>query len=264
MMLGFIDFKKLMDMPMLASEHGAHVDSFIIYVHWLMAILFIGWLAYFGYAVWRFRASKHPKADRVGVTGHTSSWLEIAIVLVEVVLLVGFAIPMWAKVASDFPTSDDNPVEVQVIGQQFAWNFRYPGPDGVFGNQDIKYVTADNRFGVDPNDPSGADDFENPGEMVVPVNTPVITHISSLDVIHSFAVKPMRITQDAIPGLRIPTHFIPNRTGNYQIICAQLCGSGHYGMKGAFTVVTQEEYDAWVAERVPEAGGDGSESSDFE
>lgn len=249
-MIAFINFHKLLDLPVLASRHGKDVDNFIIYVHWLMGILFVGWLAYFFYAIYRFRATKNPKANYYGVQNHASNYIEVAVIVAEVVLLFAFAVPLWARVVEDFPSPAQS-TEVQVVGRQFLWTFRYPGKDGVFGRQDPQFVTADNEFGVDPGDPNGKDDFDMKGEMVVPVNTSVIAYVSSLDVVHSFSVHPMRITQDAVPGMRIPTHFLPTKEGEYWITCAQLCGTGHYTMKAKLRVVSQEEYDEWLAEKAP-------------
>ena len=125
--------------------------------------------------------------------------------LVEAVLLLGIAIPLWAKNVQQFPDAKDATV-IQIMAQQFAWNVRYPGPDGKFGRQDMKLVSDDNVFGVDPADPAGKDDIQVLNEIHVPVNKPVLIYLSSKDVIHSLKLVAMRITQDAIPGLRIPLH----------------------------------------------------------
>jgi cytochrome c oxidase subunit 2 len=232
------------------------VDRLILYMHWLMAVLFVGWLLYFVYALWRFRASRSPKADYVGVTSHTSSWIEVAVAVIEGVLLIGFAIPWWARAVEDFPDPKES-VVLRVIGQQFAWNGIYAGTNGVFGKQDMRLANADNRFGFVKDDPNGADDFTVMGELQVPVGKPVIAHVSSLDVIHSFKVTPLRVTQDATPGMSVPIHFKATKTGTMQIQCAQLCGNGHAKMRGLLQVVSPEDYDKWVAEKIsaPKATG---------
>ncbi|MBI5773566.1 MAG: cytochrome c oxidase subunit II [Verrucomicrobia bacterium] len=233
-------------MPLLAAEHGKDMDGLIFYVHVLMALLFAGWMAYFIYVLFRFRKSRNPQADHAGVKSHASSYIEGAVVIFEAVLLLGFAVPLWAKVADKFPAEKDSTV-IRVTAQQFAWNSRYPGKDGVFGKQNPKFVNASNAFGVDPNDPAAKDDVVPPlNEMAVPVNKPVIAHITSMDVIHSFKIYPLRVNQDATPGLRVPIHFTPTKEGKYQIVCAQLCGNSHYFMKGYFTVYGQKEYDEWL------------------
>jgi cytochrome c oxidase subunit 2 len=239
-------FAKLLGMPPLASSNGQDVDDLIIYVHWLMLALFVGWIAYFFYAVWRFSASRNPKADYVGVKNHASSYVEIAVAGVEAVLLIFIAVPLWAKAVDKFPPADKSTV-IYIQAQQFAWNARYAGPDGIFGRQDMKFVSSTNTFGVDPSDPNGYDDIQVLNEIHVPVGKPVIIYVSSKDVIHSLKIIAMRVCQDAIPGLRIPCWFTPTIPGRYQINCAQLCGSGHAGMTGGFlTVESQADFDKWL------------------
>jgi cytochrome c oxidase subunit 2 len=239
----------ILGMPELASKNGAKVDALIVYVHWLMLALFIGWIIYFGYAVWRFRASRNPKANYHGVKNHASNYIELGVVIAEAVLLVGVAIPVWAKAVDQFPDAKNSTV-IYVMGQQFAWNIRYAGPDGVFGRQDMKYISDTNVFGVDPTDPAGKDDIQTLNEIHVRVNKPVIVYVSSKDVIHSFKIVAMRVCQDAIPGLRVPCWFTPDKIGRYQVNCAQLCGPGHSSMSGGFLIVeSQADFDKWIASK---------------
>ena len=250
-------FGKLLGLPVVASEHGAAVDLLIIYVHYLMAALFAGWICYFFYVLWRFNFKANPKADYVGIRSHASSWIEAAVAAVEGVLLLGFAIPMWASSAGTnaFPKPADHPTAINIIAQQFAWNVFYPGADGVFARRDPALVSTENPWGFDPSDPNGKDDFAPLlNEIHVPVNRPVVITLSSKDVIHSFKIIAMRVTQDAIPGLRIPIHFVPTKVGVYQINCAQLCGEGHAGMTGGRLYVdTQADYDKWFAAKAKAA-----------
>jgi len=246
--------KYILGLPPLASENGQDVDNLIIYVHWLMIALFIGWIIYFFYALHRFSSSRNPKADYVGVRNHASSYIEIAVAAIEAVLLVFIAVPLWAKAVDKFPAASESTV-IQVVAQQFGWNARYAGPDGIFGRQDMKFVTADNKFGVDPADPNGKDDIQIWNEIHVPIGKPVIIYLSSMDVIHSLKIISMRVCQDAIPGLRIPVWFKPTQVGRYQINCAQLCGNGHAAMTGGFlTVESQADYDKWLKSKSNSAG----------
>jgi len=248
--------RQLLGLPVLASEHGQQVDNLIIYVHWLMIVLFVGWLAYFAYALFRFQRSRNPKADYFGVKSHASNYIEGAVALVEGILLLGFAVPFWAQAVDKFPKESDSTL-VQVVAQQFASNIRYPGKDGIFGKQDMHLVTSENVFGVDPQDPNGKDDVQVPNEIHVPFVKgadgkikPVIVYISSKDVVHSFKVIALRVTQDAIPGMRIPIWFRPTQEGRFQINCAQLCGNGHSAMSGGLLVVeSQEAYDKWLGSK---------------
>jgi cytochrome c oxidase subunit II len=239
---------ELIGMPPNASEHGYQIDHIIEFSHWFMGALFVGWSAFFIYVLLRFRRSKHPVADHEGVKSGISTHLEFAVVLIEAVLLIGFAIPLWAKRVNSFP-EDKDAIIVHAIGQQFNWNFHMPGPDGVFGRRDIALVTANNGLGLDPNDPASKDDLVFLGELHVPKDRPVIIELSSKDVIHNFALPHMRIAQDAIPGQIIPMWFKPVKTGTFEVVCGQLCGYGHYSMKGSLVVDEPAEYQAWLKEK---------------
>lgn len=244
---------QLIGIPANASEHGYQIDHILEFCHWFMAILFVGWLAYFIYVLIVFRKRRHPVASHEGVTNAISTHLEFSVVLIDAVLLIGFAIPLWAKRVNEFPETKDV-ILVHAIGQQFNWNFHLPGPDGQFGRRDVYLVSNTNPVGLDPNDPYSKDDIQVLGELHVPVDRPVIIELSSKDVIHNFALPHMRIAQDAIPGSIIPMWFKPVKTGTYEVVCGQLCGLGHYAMKGSLVVDTPADYQAWLKERV-ELGG---------
>jgi cytochrome c oxidase subunit 2 len=250
-------FGKLLGLPVLASQHGRDVDKLNIYVHLLMLILFVGWGLYLVVVLLRFNRRTNPKADYTGVKSHASSYLEVGVALIEGVLLFGLSVPLWAKAVDKFPPKTEA-TEVQIVAQQFAWNIRYPGKDGVFGKQDMHWVTSTNVFGVDPTDPGGKDDVQTLNELHVPLvklpngdYKPVILYISSKDVVHSFKVIALRLTQDAIPGMRIPIWFRPTREGRFQINCAQLCGNSHSAMTQGFLVVeSQAAFDKFLASKV--------------
>ena len=262
----FTDWFKyeFLHLPMLASEHGASVDNLLMYVHWLMLALLVGWSCFFVYTSILFRQARNPRANPVGVRSHFSSYLEGGVALVEAILLLGFAVPLWAKVVSDPPSAEESTV-IRVMGRQFNWMAHYAGVDGQMGRQDPALSTASDPFGVDrAGDPNAADDVVVQGNIVVPVNKPVIVHLTSLDVIHSFAIKTMRVCQDTIPGMTIPTWFKPVKEGEYKITCAQLCGNSHYGMFGILKVVSQEEYDQWLAEQSAKARSTAAEPVSYE
>ena len=244
---------ELIGLPPNASEHGYQIDHIIEFSHWFMGALFVGWSVFFIYVLLRFRKGKHPVADHEGVKSGISTHLEFAVVLIEAVLLIGFAVPLWAKRVNQFP-EDKDAILVHAIGQQFNWNFHLPGPDGQFGKRDIALVSNSNPLGLDSNDPAAKDDIVVLGELHVPVDRPVIIELSSKDVIHNFALPHMRMAQDAIPGQIIPMWFKPIKTGNYEVVCGQLCGLGHYGMKGMLVVDNPAEYQAWLKERVELSG----------
>jgi len=258
-------------LPVAASAHAGEIDNMLVLVHWLMVVLFVGWGLFFVYTLWRFRAKRNPVADYKGVTSHTSTWLEGAVAVVEAILLIGFSIPLWAQRVEGFPAPQDA-TRVRVVAQQFAWNIHYPGPDGVFGKTDVTLVDEQaNPLGIDRSDPAAKDDVTTINQLHLPVGRPVLVQLSSKDVIHSFALQEMRVKQDAIPGTMTPVWFVPDvtteemrqRTGNpefgYEISCAQLCGLGHYRMKGFVTIHTQADFQKWMDEREAELKASESE-----
>jgi len=247
-MISLALINEFLGQPPNVSEHGFQIDHIIEFCHWFMGALFVGWWIYFIFVLWRFHKSRNPVANHEGVTSGISTHLEFAVVLIEAVLLVGFAIPLWAKRVNAFP-DDKNAILVHAIGQQFNWNFHLPGPDGVFGRRDLALVSNANPIGLDQKDPRSKDDLVVLNELHVPVDRNVVVDVSSKDVIHNFALPSMRIAQDAIPGQIIPMWFKPIKTGTYDIVCGQLCGLGHYSMKGSLVVDTPSDYQAWLKER---------------
>ena len=258
-------------LPALASTTGGQIDNLIGWVHIFMLVLFVGWGGFFVYTLVRFRRSRHPAATYTGVKSHASSYLEVGVLVVELVLLFGFSVPLWAARVDHVPAETDALV-VQVTGEQFAWNIRYAGPDGVFGRTDIKQIDLQsNPLGVDRSDPAAKDDITTVNQLYLPANKPIIVKLRSKDVIHSFNVPEFRVKQDAIPGLTIPVWFVPNittaemrtRTGNsefqYEIACAQLCGLGHYRMRGFITVLSNDEFQKWVADQEAQLKAQGSD-----
>jgi cytochrome c oxidase subunit 2 len=255
---------KWLGLPALATTHGGQIDSLIGWVHVFMLVLFVGWGAFFVYTLFRFRRSRQPVATYTGVKSHASSYLEVGVLVVELVLLFGFSVPLWAARVDRIPAESEALV-VHVTAEQFAWNVRYAGPDGAFGKTDIKLIDLqDNPLGVDRSDPAGKDDVTTVNQLYLPANKPIIVKIRSKDVIHSFNIPEFRVKQDAVPGLTIPIWFVPNvttaemrtRTGNpefqYEIACAQLCGLGHYRMRAYVTVLPPEEFQKWLDDKVKE------------
>jgi cytochrome c oxidase subunit II len=254
-------------LPPDASAHGLELDKLTAIVHWFMIVLFVGWGLFFLYCLFRFRKKAHPVASYGGAKGHFSTWGEAGVVLIEVILLVAFAVPIWAKRVGAVPDKSQA-VQVRVVAEQFAWNIHYPGADGLFGRTDPKLITAgSNPLGLDRNDPTGADDVTTINQLRLPVDRPALIYLSSKDVIHSFFLPVMRVKQDAIPGQVIPIYFTPTEVNPpeatlpgcalkktcWEIACAQLCGLTHYRMQGYLTVDTQEGFDAWLAKTAPKA-----------
>ena len=247
-------------LPAAASSHAAEIDQMTVLVHWLMLVLFVGWGAFFLFVLVRFRRGANPKANYAGAKGKFAKSTEIAVAIVEVALLLFYAIPAWATRVRQFPAESEATV-VRVIAAQFAWNVHYAGADGKFGRTDVKLVAAENPIGLDRSDPNAKDDITDINNLHLPINRPVLVRLSSMDVIHSFGLYEMRVKQDAIPGMQIPVWFIPTVTTDdmrrnlgkpdfeYEIACSQLCGLGHYRMRGVVIVQTADDFQKWMAEQ---------------
>jgi cytochrome c oxidase subunit 2 len=258
-----MDITNMLYLPTVASSHGHKIDMVIYLVHILMIVLFVGWGIFFIISLARFNRWVNPKANYKGVQNHFSTVIEVGVIVFEALLLVGFSIPLWNKQVNAFPNRTDT-VEVRINAEQFAWNVHYPGADGIFGNTDFKFFDKQsNPMGLDPDDPNGKDDFTTINQLHLPIGRPAIVHLTSRDVMHSFFLPIMRVKQDVIPGISIPTWFTPTKTGKSEIACAQLCGLGHYRMRGFLTVHSQDEYQKWFDEQSSSAGGGDEEYDDF-
>jgi len=146
--------EQFLGLPPDGSAHGPAIDHLIGLIHWLMLLLFVGWGTFYIFTLIRFRKSKNPTASYTGVKSHFSSYLEVGVMLIEAILLIAFSVPLWSKRVDAFPEEKDA-VVIQVVAEQFRWNARYAGPDGIFGKQDMKFVKEANIFGVDAADPNG-------------------------------------------------------------------------------------------------------------
>ena len=235
-------------MPIDISTHGGEIDRLIFVVHVFMAALFIGWLAFLVYSIVRFRQRPGHKAAHQAEHFKLPTYLEVGVALFEVLLLCAFSFPIWNHVRAQFPDKD-KALQVRIVAEQFAWNVHYPGKDKIFGKRDLKLIDSSNPLGADPKDPAGKDDVITINQLHIPVDTPVIATLSSKDVIHSFALTVMRVKQDVIPGQTVDVWFQARQTGNFEIACAQLCGLGHYRMRGAFVVDSKEDFKKWMAEQ---------------
>lgn len=240
-------------LPIAASTYAGKVDLALNILHWGMVSMFVAWGIFFTYCLVRFRTKKNPAASyEAAKKGGLISFVPDALVLgFEIWLIFFLGLPIWAEIKEDFPRDADSNV-VEMVAEQFAWGFQYAGPDGQFGQRDPKQISSGNTIGLDANDPEGKDDFVSINELHVPLGKPTVIYMYSKDVIHSFFVPEFRVKQDTVPGMRIPLWFEPNRTGRFEIGCAQLCGLGHYRMRGEVVVHTPEDFEVWKAEKLKE------------
>jgi cytochrome c oxidase subunit 2 len=226
--------------PENISTHGGAIDAQFMRTLWVVGVAFTLAQLALGYVVFRFVSRGKERA----VYSHGSNKLEATWTIATAVIFVILAVlgqRVWAQLHLQ-PASDDA-VKVEVVAQQFQFNFHYPGPDNKFGPTDPKYINDSslNYVGLDPADPAGKDDAQVT-TLAVPVDRQVELTLQSKDVIHSFFVPQLRIKQDTVPGLRIKVHFTATRVGKYEIPCAELCGQLHYNMKSFLLVLPQDEY----------------------
>lgn len=251
-------------LPVLGSEHGAQIDRLLIVTHLFMAIIFVGWFIYGAYVLFRFRKSRNPHASHQGARSRATYYIEAGVIAVEVLLLVALSVPFWSRYVVAVPDESDA-FQVRVVAQQYAWNFHYAGKDGVFGQTSVSLIDDElNPVGLDREDPHAKDDIVLRNQLYVPLNQPVLLWMSSQDVIHSLNIPEMRVKQDVIPGVRSHISFTPTmsteeyrkRKGSddrtFEIACAQLCGLGHYRMRGFLTVLEPEAFEQWFEENTPD------------
>jgi cytochrome c oxidase subunit II len=246
-------FAKTWWFPVGASAAAASIDHYFMVTLVLMGIVFVAAQGALGYLAWKYRDQGRSSVARYS---HGNNRLEIAWTLLTFILFVGLNLASSSIWASErFRPAQPGALRVEVTGMQFEWYFRYPGPDGKFGATKPELIDpssgGEGAVGLDPADPASKDDVVT-GTMYVPVGREVEVILRAHDVIHSFFVPAMRFKQDAVPGLAIQMHFTPIATGDYEIACAELCGLGHYKMHGMLKVVSQQEFDTWLAAREAE------------
>ena len=225
----------------IAADWGS-IDFTISVTFWVTGFVFIVLNLFLAYCVYKFRQKDGHKAVYEPENTKLEVWLS-AITTVGVIAMLAPGLFVWAS----FVTVPDNATEFEAMGQQWQWAFRYPGADGVMGTADTQLVTQSNPFGVNTQDPNGQDDVivVDP-VMHLPLDKPVKALLRSNDVLHNFTVPQFRVKMDLVPGLISYLWFEPNRAGRYDILCEELCGIGHFVMRGAVVVETQAEYDAWL------------------
>jgi cytochrome c oxidase subunit II len=237
--------------PAGVSSHADMLDHDFRVAFWMLGALFIAGQAALAFVLMR----KGPERQSAVMPRHWyGNWrFEIVWTLAIAAIFFWFHVSgarLWSSTM--WPVKVGHATYVEVTGAQFQWYFRYPGPDGVLGRTDaVKFARPDegNPLGLDPSDRTGQDDIVSP-VMVVPVGHVVQLDLRAQDVVHSLFIPAMRFKQDAVPGMAIHAHFLPVKTGDYEIACAELCGLGHYRMRAVVRVVGEEEFEKWLQSRL--------------
>jgi cytochrome c oxidase subunit 2 len=219
------------------------MDDTVKLTFWVTGFVFVAVNLFMAFAIIRYRHRKGRRAMYQPEDKKLEWWLTI-VTTVGVVALLTPGLFVWAK----FVTVPADAAVVEVVGQQWNWSYRFPGKDGALGATDASLITADNPFGIDPNDSKGQDDVlvSNP-ELHIPVNKPVKILLRSRDVTHQFAVPQFRVKMDMVPGMVTYFWFTPTRTGSFNVLCEQLCGVAHFAMRGRVVVDEEPAFQAWLA-----------------
>ena len=228
----------------IASNWG-YIDNAILITFWITGVVFVAVLLFTTYCVVRFRHRKGNKAAYEPENKKLEWWLT-GITSVGIAGMLAPGLFVW----NQFIDVPDEATEIEVIGQQWEWAFRLPGEDGVLGKSDNSLIDFDNPFGLDIDDPHGLDDVLVQGnEVHLPIDRPVKVLLRSIDVLHDFYVPQFRAKMDMVPGMVTYFWVTPTRTGTFDILCFELCGTGHYAMRGKVVVDTGADYAAWLGEQ---------------
>ena len=255
-------YDKMILMHSAASEHGVWIDSMMFWtmVISILVVIITNFLLF--YYCWRYSGKEGRKAFYYS---HNNTleyiWTAVPAVVMAALIIVG--IMNWHKIMGNPP---EEAIQMEVVGKQFAWTYRFPGPDMEFGETNVRFIEAGNDLGFNWKDENGHDDIVSAivtDTILFPVNTPINLRIRSQDVLHSATLAHFRVKMDAVPGMPTSFYFTPTittdemrqRTGNskfnFEMSCQQICGGSHYNMRRVIKVVTRAEYDRWMGQQKP-------------
>jgi len=228
----------------LASNWQA-IDDTINITLWVTGVVFVLVSFFLAFVVFRFKYDKNKRADYQPENKKLELWLT-GVTAVGVIAMLTPGLFVWGQFIS-VPEDSDT---IEVVGQQWHWNFRLPGVDGKLGRTSMGLITQDNPFGIDVNDPFSLDDIViNKNELHLPLDRPVKILLRSKDVLHNFTVPQFRVKMDLVPGTTTYFWLTPNKIGRFEILCLELCGMGHYTMRGHIDVESAQSYDKWLAKQ---------------
>ncbi|MDZ7783493.1 MAG: c-type cytochrome [Halioglobus sp.] len=225
----------------LASNWGA-IDTTLDITLWITGFVFVAVNLFMALAIYRYRHNPSRRAHYEPENKKLETWLTV-VTAVGVAAMLAPGLVVWA----DFVQVPEDASEVEVLGMQWQWHYRFPGDDGVLGEVDARYIGPDNPFGMNTSDPAGNDDvLVSSNELHLPVDRSVKLLLRSKDVLHNFAVPQFRVKMDLVPGMVTYAWVTPTRTGKFDVLCMELCGIAHYAMRGYVVVEEQQDFDAWL------------------
>lgn len=221
------------------------LDTLLLITTVATGIAFAAVKLFLAYTVYRHRSGEGRRAFFFADNPRLE-WSLIGVTTFGIVLLLVPGLVFYAQVI----TPPEDPLVIEVLAEQWQWHYRYPGEDGTFGRASIEFVSPANRFGIDIDDPASQDDvLVFAGPLYLPVDRPVLLRLRSNDVIHSFFVPEFRVKMDVVPGMVTQMWFTPTRTGEFQAVCTELCGIGHFRMIGSVVVLEPAEFEQRLAGR---------------
>jgi len=237
--------------PPVASQHAPQVDRMMNYLLLTTGVMILIGHFVLGFFVWKF-SRRRPVTQRVATAKTERRWSVavgaiVALVAEGGVLYLG--LPLWGQFYGMAAPADA--VRIEVTAEEFSWNIRYPGQDGTFGRTQPELMSLNNPIGLDATDTAAKDDLLLLAEFYLPVDRPASIRLRSKDVLHSFYLPHFRVKQDAVPGMSIDIWFVPTKEGDYELVCTELCGFGHYQMRGLLHIVGEEEFRQFLTEEPP-------------
>jgi len=229
----------------VASNWG-NIDTTIILTFWVTGGVFVAICLFMAYCVWRYRYRPDRRAE-YEPENKKLEWRLTWLTSLGVAVLLAPGLLVW----NQFVTVPKNAFNVEVVAYQWGWNYRLPGEDSILGKTDAKLVSYENPYGLNLNDPNGKDDIiVQDADLHLQIDQPVKINLRSLDVIHNFYVPQFRAKMDTLPGIVSYYWFTPTKTGKYEILCAEFCGTGHYAMRGTVLVDEKKDYNDWLAQQI--------------
>jgi len=229
----------------VASNWG-NIDDTIILSFWVTGAVFVAVCLFMAYCVWAYRYRPDRKAEYKPEDKKLEfrlTWLTA----LGVAALLAPGLVVWNK----FITVPENAMKIEVVAYQWGWNYRLPGADGVLGKTSVGLISDDNPYGLDISDPNSKDDIiVMDSDLHLEINQPVKVELRSLDVLHNFYVPQFRAKMDMLPGIITYYWFTPEKKGDYEVLCAEYCGTGHYAMRGRVLVDEEKDYSNWLAKQV--------------
>ena len=229
----------------VASNWG-NIDDTIILTFWVTGAVFCAVCLFMSYCVWQFRYSEDRKSEYKPENSKLE-WALTILTTLGVCALLAPGLIVWNK----YVTVPDEAADIEVMAQQWYWNYRLPGEDGMLGLTDLRNIDDENPFGMNLDDPNGLDDILIQGDdLHILMDQPVKVNLRSIDVLHDFYIPQFRAKMDMVPGVVTYYWFTPIRTGDFEILCMEYCGTGHFSMRGRVLVEEQKDYEEWLSEQM--------------